>query len=75
MTWQCQFTILYWHVLLGDYDGDVLNLVSIKDKTTREVFKNVFSPIHLIIDSNNGRFNNSLNLERDQVLGMNSLLD
>ena len=55
--------------------GDVLNLVSIKDKTTREVFKNVFSPIHLIIDSNNGRFNNSLNLERDQVLGMNSLLD
>ena len=75
MTWQCQFTTLYWHVLLGDYDGDVLNLVSIKDKTTREVFKNVFSPIHLIIDSNNGRFNNSLNLERDQVLGMNSLLD
>ena len=62
-------------MLLGDYDGDVLNLVSIKDKTTREVFKNVFSPIHLIIDSNNGRFNNSLNLERDQVLGMNSLLD
>ena len=75
MMWQCQFTTLYWHVLLGDYDGDVLNLVSIKDKTTREVFKNVFSPIHLIIDSNNGRFNNSLNLERDQVLGMNSLLD
>ena len=61
--------------LAGDYDGDVLNLISIKDKSTRELFKRVFSPIHLVIDPNNGRFNNSLNLERDQVLGMNSLLD
>jgi len=55
--------------------GDVLNLVSIKDKTTREIFKNVFSPIHLMIDPNNARFNNSLNLERDQVLGINALLE
>lgn len=56
-------------------DGDVLNLISIKDKTTRELFKKVFSPIHLVIDPNNGRFNNNLNLERDQVLGINSLLE
>jgi len=61
--------------LAGDYDGDVLNLISIKDKTTRELFKNVFSPVHLIIDPNNGKFNNSLNLERDQVLGISTLLD
>lgn len=61
--------------LAGDYDGDVLNLISIKDKNTRELFKKVFSPVHLVIDPNNGRFNNSLNLERDQVLGMNSLID
>jgi len=59
----------------GDYDGDVLNLISIKDKDTRELFKKVFSPIHLIIDPNNGRFNNNLNLERDQVLGINNLLE
>lgn len=55
--------------------GDVLNVIAIKDKTTRETFKKVFSPIHLIIDPNNGRFNNSLNLERDQVLGINALLN
>lgn len=61
--------------LAGDYDGDVLNLISIKDKSTREIFKRVFSPIHLVIDPNNGNFNNNLNLERDQVLGMNSLLE
>jgi DNA-directed RNA polymerase beta' subunit len=61
--------------LAGDYDGDVLNLVSVKDKTTREIFKKVFSPVHLVIDPNNGQFNNALNLERDQILGINTLLD
>ena len=55
--------------------GDVLNLISIKDRSTRELFKKVFSPVHLIIDPNNGRFNNNLNLERDQILGINSLLE
>lgn len=61
-------------LLSGDYDGDVLNLISIKDKETREVLKKTFSPISLIIDPNNGKFNNALNLERDQVLGFNTLL-
>jgi methenyltetrahydromethanopterin cyclohydrolase len=40
-------------LLAGDYDGDVLNLISIKDKDTREILKNVFSPVNLLIDSNN----------------------
>lgn len=61
--------------LAGDYDGDVLNVISLKDATTRKIFKDVFSPIHLVIDPNNGKFNNSLNLERDQILGINTLLD
>ena len=61
-------------LLAGDYDGDVLNVVSIKDSEMKEVFKEVFSPVNLIIDSNNGHFNTSLNLERDQVLGLNNLL-
>ena len=55
--------------------GDVLNLISLKDKSTRELFKKVFSPTHLIIDPNNGRFNDNLNLERDQILGLSTLLD
>ena len=60
--------------LAGDYDGDVLNLISIKDRETREIFKNVFSPISLLIDPIDGNFNVGLNLERDQVLGFNMLL-
>ena len=62
-------------LLAGDYDGDVLNLISIKDKSTREAFKQVFSPVNLIIDSNNGSFNTALNLERDQILGLNNLIN
>ena len=54
--------------------GDVLNVVSIKDKETKKVFSEVFSPISLMIDSNRGDFNRALTLERDQVLGLNSLL-
>ena len=61
-------------LLAGDYDGDVLNVVSVKDQEMKDVFREVFSPISLIIDSNNGKFNSALNLERDQVLGLNSLL-
>ena len=60
--------------LAADYDGDVLNLVSIKDQETREVFKKTFSPVHFLIDPNTGDFNNNYNLEKDQVLGLNSLL-
>lgn len=61
-------------LLNGDYDGDVLNIVSLKDTEMKEIFKEVFSPINLLIDPNTGDFNILLNLERDQVLGMNNLL-
>lgn len=61
-------------LLAGDYDGDVLNIVSLKDIEAKEVFEETFSPKTLIIDPNNGKFNSSLNLERDQILGMQTLL-
>jgi len=60
--------------LSGDYDGDVLNIISLKESIMRETFKEVFSPIKLIIDPNNGKFNNTVNLERDQILGLNNLI-
>lgn len=60
-------------LLAGDYDGDVLNIISIKDNEMKEIFKNVFDPERLVIDVNDSRFNEKLNLERDQVLGIFSL--
>lgn len=62
-------------LLAADFDGDVLNLYSLKDNETKELFKLIFSPINLLIDPKNGLFNESLNLERDQVLGLNALLN
>ena len=41
----------------------------------RDVFKDVISPEALIIDANTGDINTSLLLERDQILGLNSLLN
>jgi len=61
-------------LLAGDYDGDVLNIISVKDTEMRSVYREVFSPISLIINSNDGKFNDNLNLERDQVLGLNNLM-
>lgn len=60
--------------LAGDYDGDVLNLISIKDKSTKKRFKEVFSPVRMLIDPNNGKFNNTFGLKRDRLLGLNNLL-
>ena len=62
-------------IVWKDYDGDVLNIISLKDKEMREVFKEVISPEALIIDANTGDINTSLLLERDQILGLNSLLN
>ena len=60
-------------LLAGDYDGDVLNIISIKDNETKKIMKQVFDPVQMIIDSNTLEFNDSLNIERDQVLGIYSL--
>ena len=61
-------------LLAGDYDGDVLNIISLKDEEIKKAFKNTFSPSSLIIDSNTGNVNEALLPERDQILGINSLL-
>lgn len=58
--------------LAGDYDGDTLNLVPIKDNSLKKTFS-VFSPKYMLISSNDGKFNNDFNIDRDQMLGMFSL--
>jgi len=61
-------------LLAADFDGDVLNIISLKDNTMKEIFKAVLSPEALIIDSNNGNIKEDILLERDQILGLNALL-
>lgn len=55
-------------VLLGaDFDGDVLNLISVKDS---EIAKHlhVFNPINMLVDRTTGRFNKLMNFIKDQVI-------
>lgn len=55
--------------LSGDYDGDVLNIVPLFNKTLIEAFE-CFSPARLLIHPNDGKFNKDFSLEKEQKLGI-----
>lgn len=54
------------------HEMDTLNLIPIFDNGLKEYFK-VFSPERMMIDNNNGKFNSSLGIDKDQMLGIWSL--
>lgn len=60
-------------IMGADYDGDVLNQVALLDETFKRYFE-PFCPSSLIFNSNNGKFNTRFSLDRDQILGLNNLL-
>lgn len=56
------------NILAGDFDGDALNTVSIKDKYLEDAFS-IYNPReNMIIDKNDGLFNNSFNLIKEQLI-------
>ena len=57
----------------ADYDGDVLNIISIKDYETMNILKNIFEPTNMLISKNDNNFNADLSLDKDQVVGIFSL--
>jgi hypothetical protein len=57
-------------ILAGDFDGDVLNIVSIKDQKMAQVYDRIFNPRHMMIDKNDGKFNRKMNLIKDQMIGL-----
>lgn len=56
--------------LNADFDGDVLNIVSVKDKEISDALE-VFSPVNMLIGRSAGGFNGMMNLIRDQVICLN----
>lgn len=54
----------------ADFDGDVLNFISIKDKEIADELEKVFSPYSMLLDANNGRFNRNMQLLKDQLVGL-----
>ena len=57
----------------GDYDGDVFNVISLKDKRFRDFFQRL-SPQYMLIDRNDGRYNRKCSLDKDYALGLASFL-
>lgn len=51
-------------------DGDVLNIISIKDPKMAQQYDAIFNPRVMMIDRNNGLFNRRMNLIKDQLIGL-----
>ena len=57
-------------LLAADFDGDVMNIISIKSREFVNHYKNIFDPRMMLIDRNNGKFNRKLSLIKDQMIGL-----
>lgn len=59
----------------ADFDGDVLNLWSLKEKSVATAFMNAFNPRNLILDvTGDGGFNSAFSLDDYQIVNMYSFL-
>ena len=56
----------------ADFDGDVMNIISIKTKEFRDHYNKLFNPKSMMIDRNDGKFNRKMNLIKDQMIGIYS---
>lgn len=58
-------------VLNADFDGDILNIVSLKTKKLEKAYDKVFNPRkNMYISRNDGLFNPDFNLYKDQLIGL-----
>lgn len=59
----------------GDYDGDILNVFSPKEKCVIEAFKEGFKPSKLILDRSGGYFNTNMAPIKDEYAFLKSFFD
>ena len=57
-------------LLSADFDGDVVNIISIKDKSIIDTLDPIFNPRKMLIDRNNCSFNRRVSLLKDQLIGL-----
>ena len=58
-------------VLNADFDGDILNIVSLKTKELEKAYDKIFNPrTNMYISRNDGLFNSDFNLYKDQLIGL-----
>jgi hypothetical protein len=53
------------------FDGDVLNVISLKSKQLAKAYSKIFNPrFNFFISRNDGNFNSDMNLFKDQLIGL-----
>jgi len=53
------------------FDGDILNIISLKSKKHIKAFNKTFNPVtSMFISRNDGLFNDDFNLLKDQIIGL-----
>lgn len=57
-------------LLNADFDGDVMNLISLKSKEFVKGYDPIFNPKKMTIDRDTGLFQNKMNLFKDQMIGL-----
>lgn len=58
-------------VLAGDFDGDVLNIISLKGRKLSGFYDDAFNPRrNMLINRNDGLFNSDFNLVKDQLISL-----
>lgn len=57
--------------LNADFDGDILNIISLKTREISDAFEKAYNPRkNMFISRNDGKFNNDFNLLKDQMIGL-----
>lgn len=55
----------------ADFDGDILNIISLKSKELKKAYKKIFDPVdNMFISRSDGLFNESYGLLKDQIIGL-----
>jgi DNA-directed RNA polymerase beta' subunit len=58
-------------VLNADFDGDILNIISLKTKKLSKAYDKTFNPRkNMYVSRNDGLFNDDFNLLKDQMIGL-----
>lgn len=58
-------------VLNADFDGDILNIISLKTKAIEKEYNKIFNPrLNLFVSRNDGMFNSDVSLFKDEIIGL-----
>ena len=53
------------------FDGDILNIISLKTKALEKEYNKIFNPrLNLFVSRNDGMFNSDVSLFKDEIIGL-----